>query len=152
MKWNQYLTSCSKEATDTDIAHLESVTGYTLPDDVKKLLKEHQGQIPEDCMIESDELVPVTFGPVLVANKSQSETSSYGIISTWKTWNSYHPGLLPIAESGGSGNVFALDFSNGSKPPKIVFIDHEADPADEDSVLFVANSIDELINRLEPQT
>lgn len=149
MQWKQYLTSVSSTVSEEDIHLLELSFGVTMPEDAKRLLMSHQGQTPENHMIDSEELMPVMFGPVLISETPKAESDAYGIIRTHRLWAEYYEGLVPIAESGSSSNAFALDFSKDPKNPVVVFIDHEADPESEDALIFVASSVGELLDNLK---
>lgn len=146
MTWQKYINTDLDAVTLNGLLVLESEIGFKFPDDVRTLIIKHQGQVPDKMMIESDELTPVQFGPVLHASKNKSDINS--IRYAFNKWSEFYKNLVPIARSGQSGCVFALDYRTNSANPAVVFIDANTDPEDQDSVLFVANNITELLNNL----
>ncbi len=149
MKWKHYVKPATGPASQDDIERVESVLGVKLPDGFVRVARQHQGQTPELEIIESDELNPVPFGPLLhfLANPTK-EQAVYGMLQRREKWIGWYPNLIPIASSGGGASVFAYDYRRDRENPPVVFINSDVPPDDEDAVLFVANSFDELIGNL----
>lgn len=146
MEWKKFIDKDLPVPTPDDFSTLEAELGVKFPDDVRSLISEHQGQVPEKRMIESDELAQVHFGPVLHVDKYSNDPCS--LRYSFNKWKEYYENLIPIVRSGQSGCVFALDYQSDKENPLIVFIDANGDPEDKDSILFVANNISELIGNL----
>lgn len=152
IEWEDYVGV--GPASDSDIDAAEAVLGISFPAEFRDLLKAHQGQVPEPQLIDSPALVPVGFGPVLhVQPDPTDEDETYSVLYVHKIWKGIHPNLVPIADNNGSGCCFAYDYSIDKDSPRIVFVNSDAHPQDEPekAVLFVANNLTELLERLHPR-
>lgn len=145
--WEDYVEPALADASKEDIDNLEKKTGFFLPDDYKELIIHSQGKCPSRELIESEELAPVPFGPLYhIKEECTEELLSYAVLRKWNKWKDVYSNLLPIADAGGGASFFAYDFS--SNEPRIIFVNTEEEPDNEDAILFVANSITELIENL----
>jgi cell wall assembly regulator SMI1 len=149
VKWLDYIDPPIKEATLIDVTNLEAQLEVSLPQDYKDLILTNQGKCPDKEIIESSELSPVPFGPLLhIIEDCSKEQSLYGVLRKWNKWKDIYQKKIPIADCANSGCFFAYDFNAGSEDPPIVFVNVEEEPGDEDAILFVAKNISDLIDSL----
>jgi len=131
--------------TEVELHHFESASGYSLPEDFKNWLLEHNGSCPDP------QEIPLIDGFILVINAfvsfSEKDTSNaFSVLKFMKEDRSLE-GIIPIAEDYG-GNYVCLRYSSKNDEPDIIFWDHEeADPAV--AIQTIASSFTEFIQRLE---
>ena len=150
VKWENYVVPALDMATTKDVAAMEGLLGIKFPEDYKALILENQGKCPDKEMVESDEINPVPFGPLFhIQTECDKSHELYGVAKRWEKWNKIYEKKVPIADSAGSGAFFAYDYNVSADNPPIVFIDTGLAPDDEDAVLLVASSINELVSNLK---
>ncbi|SHO59171.1 SMI1/KNR4 family protein [Vibrio quintilis] len=147
--WEEYIDPSVGDATQQDLLYLESALKVSLPEDYKNLILDHQGKMPTPETIESGKLASSVFGPLFHVMKDATEAQElYSVIKKWEKWSDVYENIIPIAGTGGSGCFFAYDYRNCTENPPVVFVDVEEDPDDEDAILFVTDSLSELIDSL----
>lgn len=147
--WENYVYPLLREATLNDVEKLESIIGVNFPKDYKDLVVQNQGKRPNRETVVSGELSSATFGPLLhVLDDCSQEQSLYSVIKKWKKWRDIYLHIVPIADSAGTGCFFAYDYSNHKENPPVVFVDVETDPDDDDAILFVADSLSDVVSAL----
>jgi SMI1-KNR4 cell-wall len=136
-------------ATDEDIHQMENQLKILFPEEFKQILKLAQGKSPIPKLVELGENHTALFRAIF--HVLPEECSGYSIKRTKETWDEYFPCLLPIADAGDSC-FFAYDLRQESENPPVVFINSDADPDDEnESIIFVASSLTELLSNLKDQ-
>lgn len=144
VEWEEYLNI--PVASDEDIKQIEHQLGLSFPEEFKQVLKIAQGKTPVLEIIDSEELCEVPFGPVF--HVLPEIKPLYSIKDMKEFWDKNLPGFLPIAEAG-DGCIFAYDLRKGAENPPVIFINADVSPDDDDSILFVANSLTELLSNLK---
>lgn len=148
--WEEYVQPPLGEANIKDIENLESTLGVKFPQDYVELILHNQGKYPSKETVVSGELSSSTFGPLFhILRDSSAEQQLYGLIDKWEKWSDIYENIIPIADSAGTGCFFAYDYRETNDHPPIVFIDVEEDPDDDDGILFVADSLTDLIAALQ---
>lgn len=149
VSWEEYVDPPFSDASTGDLNDLESFLGVSFPQEYKNFVVSNQGKYPSKETVVSGELSSSSFGPVFhVLDECTKEQELYSVRKKWEKWKDVYEGLIPIADSAGSGCFFAYDYRNCEENPPVVFVDVEEDPDDEDSVLFVADSLSEVIASL----
>lgn len=104
-------------ATDTQLRQLEEKFGTTLPDDVRVFYLTHDGA-PDSAMFPSATSGEMAYGPMSLAEVEESWASA-------QKFDSFSPGLVPIASNGG-GDFQCVDVSpDPDKRGRIVEVLHE---------------------------
>ncbi|MGE3630416.1 MAG: SMI1/KNR4 family protein [Sandaracinaceae bacterium] len=135
-------------ATSDEIARVESTLGRLFPQDVREALRDHQGMAPVPAMLEVfPERPRVDFGPLFHCR----EGSSGNLLARVELLRrrGYPATLVPISMSSGGQSHFALDYSHDA--PRIAFVRPELGYDSDRCVVPVADSLTELLARLEPE-
>ena len=149
ISWEEYVDPPLGEARIADVSHLEAILGVKLPQDYKGLVRRNQGKYPSKETVVCGELSSTPFGPLFhIMKKCTDEQLLYSVLNKWEKWAKIYEGIVPIADSAGTGCFFAYDYRKSKDNPPVVFVDVEEDPDDDDAILYVANSLTEVIEAL----
>lgn len=142
-------------ADPDDLRRVVALARLPVPDDVQRLLLEHQGQAPVPEVVSLPRGTAV-FGTVLVVTPgpatpggddySETYTIDYALaaLQEWRPTADGRPDFFPFASDTASG-WFCVDQRDAAQP--IVFIATDLG-ADDDGVLPVADTVTALIGAL----
>lgn len=151
--WINYL-DIPVPAEQADVDQATANAQLPVPDDVKQLFIEHQGQVPEPGGAPLKNGGSASFGPILAVSPTLPDTSNhtYSVsyaIETLTDWAAPADGKLqffPFASDTANG-WYCLDQRQPDQP--IVFIDISYDPLDKDAISPVAATAKELLSKLK---
>jgi len=155
IEWEGYLRLDGQPldgATDADIEELEAFLDTELPEDLKKLVKKHQGQTPSNLSVELPEggvrgfacLLHAIFEPPV-----PDEIEGYGIdwVTTVTEEELGHENIVAFGDS--SNSVYALDYGVDETNPPVVFIDADMTADNPESKRRLASSVTEFFEKFE---
>ncbi len=140
------ITKQASPVSPEQIKRFEQENGLLLPDSYKNFLLRSNGGEPKPDRL----VVPGWRGKSTAVNRffGLGEGGNYDLETSLHNVEDYVPnGFMPIAEDSG-GNLLCLG-TTGSQEGKIYFWDHEeADGDDPHNLRELAESIDELLDKL----
>jgi cell wall assembly regulator SMI1 len=152
IKWNSYLWQESRPAILRDIEHIETALGIHFPDDYRKVVMLHQGEIPQQNLfnfVENNEKTILVMSVLFhfLEDKSESGFYSYNVLENYHNRRHLLPPLvIPFSEDPG-GNQIAFDFRKTPDAPTIVFVDHE-EVGETNWVSCIASNFTEFLSML----
>ena len=150
--WLSYL-EIPAPAAHADIEQAVRSAHLPVPDDVEKVLTEHQGQVPAKDAVDLGNGGAAPFGPILVvsATAPDSVDHSYSVsyamkvLAEWSRSADGKPVFFPFASDTASG-WYCLDQRDPAQP--VVLIDMNYGPQDRGAVTPVAPTVTALLAKL----
>ncbi len=153
MKYRNLLIEDTNQlATDAEIMSIENELGTSLPNDYKKFLKScNGGYLEYDILInfENEKSEYLCFSSLYRASRDDDwECNPFELRQARKQEGFPEAGVIPIARDGGSSMLY-LDMREGCKVVAFVQgLPEWTGLRQEDSLVVVANSFDEYLDKL----
>lgn len=148
--WLPYLET-PVPARQFDLDAALALARLPVPDDVRRLLRDRQGQAPEPECVDLPTGGTTVLGPVLLVSPvvdpaAETYTVPYGIdaLREWRPTADGKPDFFPFASDTASG-WFCLDQRDPAQP--VVFVD-TALGLEDDGIVLLAPSVTALLARL----
>ncbi|GMG85540.1 hypothetical protein LNKW23_47630 [Paralimibaculum aggregatum] len=154
IEWMSYLSG-RPAPTEDDLAQLERHTGLELPEDYRRVVRQHAGQAPRHGRVSFGEGAQggSTFVALFFVSTEREflfdPDNVFGALRSFRDWADGQPWaerMLPIGSNSAAG-VFCLDYREVG-PPKMTFADKYEDPDYDKALLPVADSFGDLLAKL----
>jgi hypothetical protein len=130
VKWRNYLWQEPHPASAAAIAAAEKALGVRFPADYRKVVREHQGQVPQPSLFDFDEGGARTtgvMGPLFHfrPEKDAAAHAGYHLLEVHRKRQHLLPkGVVPFSEDP-AGNLIAFDYRRSKSAPGVVFLNQE---------------------------
>jgi cell wall assembly regulator SMI1 len=151
VRWQPYLWEQPRPASPFDIARVEASLGVRFPEDYRRAVMEHQGEVPHPNLfdfVEEGRKTTTVMGFLLhFLGDAGEEERDYHILENYRARRNILPsGVVPFSQDPG-GNPIAFDFRRSASRPTVVFVNHEA-AGEGERVWPVAATFSELLGKL----